>query len=146
MMFGLALVLMMLLRPEGIFPSAQRKAELRRRAVARRASRRDGRAASVRRRRSAQSILEARKVTKRFGGLVAVSEVDFTIEERSIVSLIGPNGAGKTTFFNMIAGLYTPTAGEITFQRAAARPASRRTRSPGSGSRGRSRTSACSPR
>ena len=61
-------------------------------------------------------LLEARKVTRRFGGLVAVSEVDFTIEERSIVSLIGPNGAGKTTFFNMIAGLYRPSSGEITFR------------------------------
>src|SRR5678816_592227 len=61
-------------------------------------------------------ILQATKVTKRFGGLVAVSEVDFTIEERSIVSLIGPNGAGKTTFFNLIAGLYRPTSGEIRFK------------------------------
>ncbi len=62
------------------------------------------------------SILEARGLSKRFGGLLAVSEVDFTIEERSIVSLIGPNGAGKTTFFNMIAGLYMPSAGEIAFR------------------------------
>ncbi len=61
-------------------------------------------------------LLVARGITKRFGGLVAVNSVDFTIEERSIVSLIGPNGAGKTTFFNMIAGLYTPTAGRIVFQ------------------------------
>src|SRR5436853_6074198 len=61
-------------------------------------------------------LLVARGITKRFGGLVAVNAVDFTIEERSIVSLIGPNGAGKTTFFNMIAGLYTPTSGRIVFQ------------------------------
>src|SRR5919206_2903239 len=60
-------------------------------------------------------LLVAQRVTKRFGGLVAVNAVDFTIEERSIVSLIGPNGAGKTTFFNMIAGLYTPTSGRIAF-------------------------------
>src|ERR1700736_1897388 len=60
-------------------------------------------------------LLVARGVTKRFGGLVAVNSVDFTIQERAIVSLIGPNGAGKTTFFNMIAVLYTPTEGEITF-------------------------------
>jgi branched-chain amino acid transport system ATP-binding protein len=64
----------------------------------------------------AKTLLEARKVTRRFGGLVAVSEVDFTIEERSIVSLIGPNGAGKTTFFNLIAGLYRPSAGEILYK------------------------------
>jgi branched-chain amino acid transport system ATP-binding protein len=61
-------------------------------------------------------LLVARGVTKRFGGLVAVNGVDFTIQERAIVSLIGPNGAGKTTFFNMIAGLYTPTSGQISFQ------------------------------
>ena len=63
-------------------------------------------------------LLIAQGVTKRFGGLVAVNSVDFTIDERAIVSLIGPNGAGKTTFFNMIAGLYTPTGGRITFKGA----------------------------
>jgi len=61
------------------------------------------------------AILEARGVTKRFGGLIAVNSVDFSLEEKSISSLIGPNGAGKTTFFNMLAGLYTPTAGDIRF-------------------------------
>jgi len=60
-------------------------------------------------------VLEARAITKQFGGLVAVSEVDFMIPEGSIVSLIGPNGAGKTTFFNVIAGIYRPTSGTITF-------------------------------
>jgi ABC-type branched-subunit amino acid transport system ATPase component len=59
----------------------------------------------------AANILEARGITKVFGGLVAVNSVDFDIPERSIVSLIGPNGAGKTTFFNMVSGLYEPTAG-----------------------------------
>jgi branched-chain amino acid transport system ATP-binding protein len=60
-------------------------------------------------------LLVARGITKRFGGLVAVNNVDFTIDQNAIVSLIGPNGAGKTTFFNMIAGLYTPTSGRISF-------------------------------
>ena len=60
-------------------------------------------------------LLEAVGVTKAFGGLLAVNKVDFTIPERSIVSIIGPNGAGKTTFFNIIAGLYRPTAGRLTF-------------------------------
>jgi branched-chain amino acid transport system ATP-binding protein len=60
-------------------------------------------------------ILHARKVTKRFGGLVAVREVDFDIPSGAIVSLIGPNGAGKTTFFNVIAGLYDPTSGSVEF-------------------------------
>ncbi len=61
-------------------------------------------------------LLDARGVTKRFGGLVAVNNIDFTIPARSIVSLIGPNGAGKTTFFNIIAGIYDPTSGRIDFR------------------------------
>ena len=60
-------------------------------------------------------LVRSRGVTKKFGGLTAVNNVDFDIPRGSIVSLIGPNGAGKTTFFNMITGYYTPTAGEITF-------------------------------
>jgi len=61
-------------------------------------------------------VLRASNITKRFGGLVAVHDIDFTIPEHSIVSLIGPNGAGKTTFFNIIAGIYDPTAGQIEFR------------------------------
>jgi branched-chain amino acid transport system ATP-binding protein len=61
-------------------------------------------------------VLQAHNVTKRFGGLLAVHDVNFTIPEGSIVSLIGPNGAGKTTFFNIIAGIYDPTSGEIRFR------------------------------
>jgi len=62
------------------------------------------------------SVLDAKHVTKRFGGLVAVHDIDFTIPKGSIVSLIGPNGAGKTTFFNIIAGIYDPSAGAIEFK------------------------------
>jgi branched-chain amino acid transport system ATP-binding protein len=60
-------------------------------------------------------VLVASEVRKEFGGLVAVNDVDFTIPSGSIVSLIGPNGAGKTTFFNMLTGVYKPTAGRIVF-------------------------------
>jgi branched-chain amino acid transport system ATP-binding protein len=60
-------------------------------------------------------LLDVRRLTKRFGGLVAVNEVDFTVQRERIVSLIGPNGAGKTTLFNMVAGFYPPTSGEIVF-------------------------------
>jgi branched-chain amino acid transport system ATP-binding protein len=60
-------------------------------------------------------LLTAEDVRKEFGGLVAVNDVEFTIPEQAIVSLIGPNGAGKTTFFNMLTGVYKPTAGRIVF-------------------------------
>ena len=66
--------------------------------------------------REAATILEANGITKVFGGLVAVEDVSFTIPPKSIVSIIGPNGAGKTTFFNMLTGLYRPTAGRIAFE------------------------------
>ena len=61
------------------------------------------------------NILEAIQVRKEFGGLIAVNDVDFVIPRGSIVSLIGPNGAGKTTFFNILTGVYTPTAGGVIF-------------------------------
>jgi branched-chain amino acid transport system ATP-binding protein len=62
-----------------------------------------------------EDILVAERVSKVFGGLVAVNDVSFSIPEKQIVSIIGPNGAGKTTFFNMLTGLYKPTTGRISF-------------------------------
>ena len=59
------------------------------------------------------AILTARKATKRFGGLVALDELDLEVKEYAIHSIIGPNGAGKTTFFNCVTGFYRPEAGEI---------------------------------
>ena len=61
------------------------------------------------------SLFEAHKVTKTFGGLTAVNNVDFSIEEGMIAGLIGPNGAGKTTFFNGMTGVYPVTSGEMIF-------------------------------
>jgi branched-chain amino acid transport system ATP-binding protein len=60
------------------------------------------------------AILTSRRIVKRFGGLVAVSDFDLDVQERSIHSVIGPNGAGKTTFFNCVTGFYRPEGGEIT--------------------------------
>jgi branched-chain amino acid transport system ATP-binding protein len=58
-------------------------------------------------------LLAVERLTKRFGGLTANEDVDFTIREGEIVGLIGPNGAGKTTVFNSLAGFFAPTAGSI---------------------------------
>jgi branched-chain amino acid transport system ATP-binding protein len=58
-------------------------------------------------------LLDVRSVSKRFGGLQALSEVSFTVGEGEIVGIIGPNGAGKTTLFNVITGFYAPDAGQV---------------------------------
>jgi branched-chain amino acid transport system ATP-binding protein len=63
-------------------------------------------------------LLDAAGVSKVFGGLVAVNDVNFIVPHKAIVSLIGPNGAGKTTFFNCLTGLYRPTTGRVTFDGA----------------------------
>jgi len=60
-------------------------------------------------------LLDAAGVSKVFGGLVAVNDVNFIVPHKAIVSLIGPNGAGKTTFFNCLTGLYKPTTGRVSF-------------------------------
>lgn len=62
------------------------------------------------------AILELNHVTIRFGGLVAVNDVNLKVEEGTIQALIGPNGAGKSTLFNLITGIYTPTSGSISFK------------------------------
>ncbi|WP_254538246.1 ABC transporter ATP-binding protein [Halomarina litorea] len=62
------------------------------------------------------SILETDGLTKHFGGVTAVDDVDLSVEEGEITSLIGPNGAGKTTLFNMLAGALEPSTGVITFR------------------------------
>lgn len=61
------------------------------------------------------ALLEVKGISKSFSGLRAVQNVSFEVPEGKIVGLIGPNGAGKTTCFNMIAGVYRPTAGEVVF-------------------------------
>ncbi|MEW6209901.1 MAG: ABC transporter ATP-binding protein [Acidobacteriota bacterium] len=61
-------------------------------------------------------LFEVKDLTKRFGGLTAVDSLTFQIEEGETVSIIGPNGAGKTTVFNLVAGFYPPTRGEVIFR------------------------------
>src|SRR5919202_3435774 len=62
---------------------------------------------------AADVVVRGEGVTKRFGGLAAVQQVDFAVPRGSIYGLIGPNGAGKTTLFRMISGVYPPTAGRV---------------------------------
>jgi branched-chain amino acid transport system ATP-binding protein len=62
------------------------------------------------------AFLELQKVSKRFGGLQAVRDLSFTMQEGEILGLIGPNGAGKSTLFNLINGVYTPDTGQIVFR------------------------------
>lgn len=62
------------------------------------------------------ALLELRGVSKRFGGLSVIEELDLHVDEGEIVSVIGPNGAGKTTLFNLITGIYGPDGGDIVFE------------------------------
>jgi len=128
--FGLGLTLMMLFKPEGLTGKRIRPprvdvddaAETAALSAAPLAPRAESIPAWLRERTAGAAtapggppLLEARGVTKQFGGLVAVNRVDLVIPERSIVGLIGPNGAGKTTFFNTVTGLLPPDSGEIRF-------------------------------
>jgi branched-chain amino acid transport system ATP-binding protein len=64
------------------------------------------------------ALLEGHSVSKSFGGVQALSQVDFVVERGTIVGLIGPNGAGKTTLFNAVAGAFKPTSGKVIFDGA----------------------------
>ena len=129
--FGLGLVLVMLFKPEGLVgrrvkPTAVDVDETEEAGLlvaAPAAPRAESiptwlRSASASTSRTVgdRPLLEARAVTKAFGGLIAVNHVDLVIPPRSIVGLIGPNGAGKTTFFNVVTGLLAPDQGQILLE------------------------------
>jgi branched-chain amino acid transport system permease protein len=130
--FGLGLTLMMLFKPEGLVGKRVRPVrvevddveESAAIAAAPAAPRpesvpgwlRERVASGVSQDGAGRPILDAREVTKGFGGLVAVNRVDLVIPQRAIIGLIGPNGAGKTTFFNTVTGLLRPDSGSILFQ------------------------------
>ena len=61
-------------------------------------------------------VLTVSNLTKYFGGVKAIQDINLSVGEKEITGIIGPNGAGKTTFFNLLTGIYTPTSGEITYQ------------------------------
>jgi len=125
--FGLGLVIIMLVRPEGLAGRRVRSPDAdvdeREEALALVAAPPRPQAEAIpswlreagapRTGSATTPVLDVRGLTRRFGGLVAVSEVDLVIPPRGIVGLIGPNGAGKTTFFNLVTGLLRPDEGEI---------------------------------
>jgi branched-chain amino acid transport system permease protein len=118
---GGAFVLIVLFLPDGIVGSLKRLV-LSRRAAALQS---DGDeppayqstpAARVARPREDGYLLESQRLTKMFGGLIAVNGVDFHVRRGELRAVIGPNGAGKTTFFNMLTGVLGPTSGRILFK------------------------------
>ena len=92
------------------------------------------------------ALLEAESITVQFGGIVALDELTFDMNEGEILGLIGPNGAGKTTMFNVLSRIYEPTSGRLTFdgEDLLAGPGARHRQARASPAR--SRTSRCSRR
>ena len=124
----LGLVLVMLLRPQGLLGQRQRASPRRGRGRRRDGRRRDGHAAArggdpglatraAGTAGGADPVWTSSGLTRRFGGLVALNEVDLVVPRGAIIGLIGPNGAGKTTFFNAVTGLYRPDGGRIALRR-----------------------------
>lgn len=115
--FGLLVVLLMQRAPGGLWPLLVRLAPARWRQDGG-APKADDQPSRLARRdlpRSGERILEARDVTKRFGGLVANSKMNMTLDAGEILALIGPNGAGKSTMFNQLSGVTAPSEGEVIF-------------------------------
>ena len=117
LIFGIILVLMMLYRRQGLIPASRTTAAL---SLADQAGAPTRGGISVAlsgmagtQTPAAAALLETRGLTKRFGGITAVKDVDLAIAPHSIVGLIGPNGSGKTTFFNLVTGLDTPDRGRV---------------------------------
>jgi branched-chain amino acid transport system permease protein len=129
--YGALLVVMMIIRPEGLWPAGRRRMELHELEGKERedAQQRSGEPAGhwqpqavptssqqpVSLERERKALLEAKGVSKTFGGLTAVSDFNIEVQKGAIESIIGPNGAGKTTFFNVITGFYAADEGTIFF-------------------------------
>ncbi len=112
--FGIVMIIVLQRARDGLWPVLTRWVPLRQRP-----RRIDPGVPPLARRRlpaAGETLLEVSGATKRFGGLVAVSEMDLTVKAGEIAALIGPNGAGKSTVFNLVSGVLDPTAGDIRFR------------------------------
>ena len=117
LIFGIILVSMMLFRRQGLIPAVRPTPALTLEQQTAHAGR-GGFATPIRGIESAKgepkhAMLETRKLTRRYGGIVAVKDLDIVVESNTIVALIGPNGSGKTTTFNLITGMDEPSSGKI---------------------------------
>jgi branched-chain amino acid transport system permease protein len=101
--YSIALIALMLLRPRGLLGTRELWDWWRRRKALRPSGRRE----------ASEALIDVRNATIRFGGLTAVSDFCLEVKPRELVALIGPNGAGKTTVFNLLTGVYPPSAGTI---------------------------------
>jgi branched-chain amino acid transport system permease protein len=127
MFYGLILIVLMALRPEGIMGSIGFLTRVKKRpdkdetGVLKASTdlyyRQEGKGgAKGRHRKGDRAVLDIRQLTQNFGGIMAVDNLSFHVYEKEILSIIGPNGAGKTTVFNLVTGIYPPTAGTILYQ------------------------------
>jgi branched-chain amino acid transport system permease protein len=118
--FALSLVILMIVRPSGVFGTGEISFRKRRSANELpdnipTASRHSGTHTSPSSTSERGAVLEADGLTRTFGGLTAVGNVNIRLDEGELVGLIGPNGAGKTTFFNLLTGVYEPSGGRLNF-------------------------------
>src|SRR5262249_34165601 len=117
LIFGIILVTMMLFRRQGLIPATRATPALTLEQQAAQASR-GGFAAPIRgiepsKAESQQPMIEVRNLTRRYGGIVAVKNLNIVVESNAIVALIGPNGSGKSTTFNLITGMDEPSSGKV---------------------------------
>ncbi len=127
MLFGLVLIVLMALRPQGImgdigtWVSRRKRPDIDESGILKASTELyySDAATSIQPqqyRKENRVVLELKNVTRDFGGITAVKDLDFKLYEREILSIIGPNGAGKTTLFNLISGIYSPSTGEIIYE------------------------------
>ena len=125
LLFGLAMVVMMIVRPRGFISTRSPSIFLKETKGGLGRSRQRG--ARLMRWKT-DPLLVVEHLTMRFGGLVAVNDLSFQVGRGDITALIGPNGAGKTTVFNCVTGFYKPTEGRLALARIGAASTTRRSR------------------